>query len=93
MVSKHVFIITTKDDLTRLVVDSESTLEIVNEFYSLKGTLLATLWKRPKKYWRPFLQHLQSSGDTLGNAQIKMENRWVHFPTGLQPLGNLLPVA
>jgi hypothetical protein len=38
--------------------------------------------------WRPIQQCLQNSGDTLGNAQTKVKTPWVHFPPGLQPIGN-----
>ncbi len=37
---------------------------------------------------KAFQQSLQSRAYTLGNAEINVETRWAHFPSGLQPIGN-----
>ncbi len=49
-----------------------------------KLRVLLTLWEMPKEDWRPFQQCLESSEDTLENAQTKVEARWLHFPLGCQ---------
>jgi hypothetical protein len=41
---------------------------------------LKTLWEKPNKYWQPCQSCLQSSGEILGKAQIKVETSLVHFP-------------
>jgi hypothetical protein len=66
----------------------EMCLKALRHFLSSTKRVLATLWEMSKEYWRPFQQCLQSSRYTLGNAQIKVETRQVHFPPGLQPVGS-----
>jgi hypothetical protein len=51
----------------------EMSLKALGDLLSRTLRILATLWKMLKKDWRPFQQSLQSSGDTLGNAQTKVE--------------------
>jgi hypothetical protein len=41
-----------------------------------------------QRVWKPFEQPLPNSRYTVGNVQIEVETRWVHFPVCLQPIGS-----